>query len=136
MHGSPLNEDAYTFFRGDALAVFGSCRARIIFCGHTHWQVGWSWNGKDLEPLKPEFESKAGVSEIEIPLNSRNRYVLNPGSVGQPRDGDWRAAFAIYDDVQSLLTWYRVEYPVRLAQTKILRAELPEVLATRLQGDR
>lgn len=135
VHGSPLNEDAYTLFRGDVLAVFGSCRARIIFCGHTHWQVGWSWNGKEVVPLKPEYESKTGTSEIEIPLASRNRYVLNPGSVGQPRDGDWRAAFAVYDDDRSLLTWYRVPYKVLTAQKRIRRAKLPEVLATRLRDD-
>ena len=132
VHGSPRNEDAYTFFRDDALAAFRSCRARIIFCGHTHWQVGWSWNGKELTPLKPEFESKAGTSEIQLRLSDRNRYVLNPGSVGQPRDGDWRAAFAVYDDTKAILTSYRVPYKVRMAQMKIIQAKLPETLATRL----
>ena len=88
VHGSPWNEDAYTFFRDDALAAFRSCRARIIFCGHTHWQVGWSWNGTELTPLKPELEPNAGASENQLRLSDRNRYVLNPGSVGQPRDGD------------------------------------------------
>lgn len=122
VHGSPWNEDAYTFFREDALAAFRSCRARIIFCGHTHWQVGWSWNGKEATPLKPEFESKAGVSELQLRLDNRKRYVLNPGSVGQPRDGDWRAAFATYDDKEAILTWYRVPYNVRTAQRNILRA--------------
>jgi diadenosine tetraphosphatase ApaH/serine/threonine PP2A family protein phosphatase len=133
VHGSPWNEDAYTFFRDDALTAFRSCRARIIFCGHTHWQVGWSWNGKELEPLKPEYKSKTGAIEIQLRLSNRNRYVLNPGSVGQPRDGDWRAAFAVYDDTEAILTWYRVPYKVRTAQRKILQAELPETLATRLR---
>lgn len=136
VHGSPWNEDSYTFFRDDALAAFRSCRARIIFCGHTHWQVGWSWDGKEVTPLKPKFESKIGASEIQLQLSDRHRYVLNPGSVGQPRDGDWRAAFAIYDDVHSVLTWHRVEYRVRLAQRRILQAELPETLANRLRDGR
>ena len=133
VHGSPWNEDAYTFLRDDALAAFRSCRARIIFCGHTHWQVGWSWNGTELTPLKPELEPNAGASENQLRLSDRNRYVLNPGSVGQPRDGDWRAAFAVYDDTEAILTWYRVPYKVRTAQRKILQAELPETLATRLR---
>jgi diadenosine tetraphosphatase ApaH/serine/threonine PP2A family protein phosphatase len=133
VHGSPWNEDAYTFFRDDAFAAFRSCRARIIFCGHTHWQVGWSWNGKEVTPLKPDFESKVGASEIQQRLSDLNRYVLNPGSVGQPRDGDWRAAFAVYDDTDAMFTWYRVPYKVRTAQKRILQAELPEILATRLR---
>ncbi len=83
--------------------------------------------------MKPEFESKVGVSEIEIPLGNRIRYVLNPGSVGQPRDGDWRAAFAVYDDTEAILTWYRVPYEIETAQREILQAEIPEVLATRLR---
>lgn len=136
VHGSPLNEDAYTFFRDDASAVFRSCRARIIFCGHTHWQVGWSWSGKELTPLKPEFEPKTEFSNFEISLAGRSRYVLNPGSVGQPRDGDWRAAFAVYDDTEAMFTWYRVPYKVLTAQSRILQAELPEILATRLRDGR
>jgi diadenosine tetraphosphatase ApaH/serine/threonine PP2A family protein phosphatase len=112
-HGSPWNEDTYIFFRDDALAAFRSCRARVICCGHTHWQVGWSWNGKEVTPLKPEFESKAGACEFRLHLDNRNRYILNPGSVGQPRDGDWRAAFAVYDDVEATLTWHRVPYTVK-----------------------
>jgi diadenosine tetraphosphatase ApaH/serine/threonine PP2A family protein phosphatase len=132
-HGSPWNEDAYTFFRDDAFVAFRSSRARIILCGHTHRQVGWSWNGKEMIPLKPEYKSKTEASKIEVPLGSRSRYVLNPGSVGQPRDGDWRAAFAVYDDNEATLTWCRVPYKVLTAQRRILRAELPEILATRLR---
>jgi len=68
-----------------------------------------------------------------MPLREGSRYLLNPGSVGQPRDHDWRAAFAVYDDVQSLFTWYRVPYKVLTAQMRIRRAGLPEALATRLR---
>jgi diadenosine tetraphosphatase ApaH/serine/threonine PP2A family protein phosphatase len=58
--------------------------------------------------------------------------LLNPGSVGQPRDGDWRAGFALYDDVVSVVRFYRVPYDLDRAQKKILAAGLPERLATRL----
>ncbi len=87
-----------------------------------------------MTPLKPEFESKIKPCDTEFQLENEIRYVLNPGSVGQPRDGDWRAAFAIYDDAERTLRWRRVPYDVRTAQRKILQAELPEILATRL-GD-
>jgi diadenosine tetraphosphatase ApaH/serine/threonine PP2A family protein phosphatase len=60
------------------------------------------------------------------------RYLLNPGSVGQPRDGDWRAGFALYDDVASVVRFYRVPYDLDRAQKKILAAGLPERLASRL----
>lgn len=133
VHGSPWNEDGYISSNEDASVAFSSSRARIISCGHTHWQVGWSGNGKQVTLLKPEFEGKTGESEAKLWLNSRNRYVLNPGSVGQPRDGDWRAAFAIYDDAELNWTWYRVPYAVAIAQRRILRAGLPKELATRLR---
>ena len=134
VHGSPRDEDEYTFFREDASAAFRTCRERIIFCGHTHWQVGWSWKDGEVTPHKPEFESKIEPCDTELQLRNESRNVLNPGSVGQPRDGDCRAAFAIYDDAERTLSWHRVPYDVRTAQRKILQAELPEMLATRL-GD-
>lgn len=133
VHGSPWNEDQYTFSGNDASTAFRSCRARIIFYGHTHLQLGWSSDGKELMPLKPEFKSKIGFSEFQLRLDNRNRYLLNPGSVGQPRDGDCRAAFAVYDDTKAVLTWYRVPYRVRTAQSRILRAGLPNVFASRLR---
>lgn len=133
VHGSPQNEDEYVFFREDARTALSRSRARITFCGHTHWQVGWSLDGQELTPLKPEYQSSTSAEQFEVPLHKKHRYLINPGSVGQPRDGDWRAAFAIYDEGRSLLTWYRVPYNLQAAQGTIQRAKLPEVLATRLR---
>ena len=64
------------------------------------------------------------------------RYLLNPGSVGQPRDKDWRAAFALYESDSRLLTFYRVPYEVGSTQERIMRAGLPDVLALRLRQGR
>jgi len=58
--------------------------------------------------------------------------MINPGSIGQPRDGDPRAAFALYDDGRHTVTFHRVPYDIEQAQDKILSAGLPERLATRL----
>lgn len=60
------------------------------------------------------------------------RLILNPGSVGQPRDGDPRAGYMLYDDAAGTVTWHRVEYDIAAAQRKIIAAGLPEMLATRL----
>jgi diadenosine tetraphosphatase ApaH/serine/threonine PP2A family protein phosphatase len=71
-----------------------------------------------------------------MPLRQNGRYLINPGSVGQPRDGDWRAAFAIYDDAQMTVTFCRVPYDVQLAQSRIVEAGLPDRLALRLRDGR
>ena len=62
--------------------------------------------------------------------------MINPGSIGQPRDGDPRAAFALYDTDQNLVTFYRVPYDIAAAQEKIFAAGLPERLAIRLEEGR
>jgi len=133
VHGSPWNENTYTFSMDDAVTVFRSCSSRVIFCGHTHVQIGWKLSRNEVVLVNPQFERESGVREFQLRLDSRIRYLLNPGSVGQPRDGDWRAAFAVYDDSEAVFSWHRVPYKVRFAQFAIRRAELPEVFATRLQ---
>ena len=65
-------------------------------------------------------------------LEAENRYLVNPGSVGQPRDRDPRAAFMIYDVEQAQLEWHRIEYPVSRAQERIYETGLPSILAHRL----
>ena len=67
-----------------------------------------------------------------IALEPDAKYLVNPGSVGQPRDGDSRAAYAIVDDDRKVVTLYRVAYPIEIAQKKILDAGLPPPLAYRL----
>jgi len=64
------------------------------------------------------------------------RYLVNPGSVGQPRDGDWRAAFAIFDSDKWIVTFQRVPYNLKSAQDRIFAANLPQRLATRLAAGR
>ena len=132
-HGSPQDEDEYILSTLVASDAFRTTRARLILFGHAHGQFGWSSNRRKLTFLKPSFQSSAGAVQFELQLRAEDRYLLNPGSVGQPRDRDWRAAFAVYDDDRSLLTWYRVPYKVLTAQRRIRRAQLPEVLATRLR---
>jgi diadenosine tetraphosphatase ApaH/serine/threonine PP2A family protein phosphatase len=69
---------------------------------------------------------------MQVQLRAGCKYLLNPGSVGQPRDGDARAAYAIVDTNQRRVELFRLRYPVEETQAKITKAGLPEVLAQRL----
>jgi diadenosine tetraphosphatase ApaH/serine/threonine PP2A family protein phosphatase len=71
-----------------------------------------------------------------LDLVNGSRYLINPGAVGQPRDGDWRAAFAIYDEAEEQVTFFRTPYDVAAAQAAIREAQLPERLAARLSTGR
>jgi diadenosine tetraphosphatase ApaH/serine/threonine PP2A family protein phosphatase len=78
-----------------------------------------------------------GQSEIaELTLNRGVHYLVNPGSVGQPRDGDWRAAFAIFDSEAWKVEFQRTPYNLKKSQDRILAANLPQRLATRLAAGR
>lgn len=131
--GSPWHEDEYVVSNEDAQASFRFSRARIIFFGHTHRQVGWSLNKHGVTLLRPGIPAGDGAGAFELRLEQKHRYLLNPGSVGQPRDGDWRAAFGVFDEARSSFTWFRVPYKVIAAQRAIRRAGLPDALATRLK---
>lgn len=85
-----------------------------------------------MTPLKPVFESSDRAEQFELKLHQGNRYLLNPGSVGQARDRDWRAAFAVYDGAPASFTWFRVPYEVLAAQRGIRRVGLSDALASRL----
>ncbi len=132
VHGSPRDEDEYLFTLDDALPSLQVAQSRITFFGHTHRQIAFATNGDDHFRLQPEYCLTSETEQFELPLRSGACYLLNPGSVGQPRDSDWRAAFAVYDDQQSLFTWHRVPYDVSETQRRMNDAGLPRALAYRL----
>jgi diadenosine tetraphosphatase ApaH/serine/threonine PP2A family protein phosphatase len=136
VHGSPVDEDEYLTSSDDAVFALQAATARITCFGHTHRQVGFVSDREDIFELEPLYSSDNESDEYELSLRDGLRYLLNPGSTGQPRDGDWRAAFAIYDDVCSLFTWHRVPYDVAKTQESIRRAGLPDFLAERLSHGR
>jgi diadenosine tetraphosphatase ApaH/serine/threonine PP2A family protein phosphatase len=74
----------------------------------------------------------ADTSPSVLNLKAGSKYLLNPGSVGQPRDGDPRAAYALVDTAAKRIELFRVDYPIETTQAKVLRAGLPDVLAQRL----
>ena len=137
VHGSPRNEDEYLLnaFTADANFRLPNHLSRIFF-GHTHVQGGFLLENGKTRPFALTFSNADGLAQLKVPLAPNARYLVNPGSVGQPRDGDWRAAFAVYEDSPGSVTFYRVPYPVQAAQERIYAAGLPERLALRLTHGR
>ena len=127
-HGSPLDEDLYVVGDLDATRSIAASRRQLCLFGHTHVALRASVDGKKTL----EIETPQGNPEFETTLHSGAKYLINPGSVGQPRDGDSRAAYAIADLDEQVVTLYRVAYPIEIAQGKILEAGLPPMLAYRL----
>ncbi|MCZ2157035.1 MAG: metallophosphatase family protein [Bryobacterales bacterium] len=127
-HGSPLDEDEYIITSGDAASVNGQMPAPIVFFGHTHLQGGFRIARGGVTPIP----HPTPADSASIVLEETAHYLLNPGSVGQPRDQDRRAAYAVYDSGSRTFTMHRVEYDIASAQRKILDAGLPEKLASRL----
>jgi diadenosine tetraphosphatase ApaH/serine/threonine PP2A family protein phosphatase len=104
-----------------------AARRPLCLFGHTHVQVG-HYLSRDQFGLATADDHRP----LAIPLDDANRYLVNPGSVGQPRDGDPRAGFGIVDTRAKEMTIYRVEYPIAKAQARIMEEGLPDVLAQRL----
>jgi diadenosine tetraphosphatase ApaH/serine/threonine PP2A family protein phosphatase len=123
VHGSPVDEDEYLFSLSDVAQIRGELQSGLLFFGHTHVQGGF-------------LVSRNGVKLIEpcdgLVIEANYTYLLNPGAVGQPRDRDPRAAYAIYSPPERVVEYHRVSYSVAQAAAKILTAGLPESLAVRL----
>jgi diadenosine tetraphosphatase ApaH/serine/threonine PP2A family protein phosphatase len=129
IHGSPLDEDEYLISVHDALQTAPYVGAALSFFGHTHLQGGFLLHRNGVKRLR---RPDAGESQLTIELEPDVAYLINPGSVGQPRDGDPRAAYAVYSQAQGIIEFHRVEYDVAAAQKKIREAGLPDLLAERL----
>jgi predicted phosphodiesterase len=136
VHGSSADEDEYVVTLQDAVAPLTAAATMITFFGHTHLQGGFVLNGDHLDFIHPAYRTVGQVESFEFPIKSGMRYLVNPGSVGQPRDGDWRAAFAVFDSAAGIISFYRAPYNLKSAQDRILAAGLPQRLATRLAAGR
>jgi predicted phosphodiesterase len=129
-HGSPADEDAYIFSGFDAQAAFGALPHPIVLFGHTH--IPSLFTLEDHADGRRIRGRMLSGRRVTLDLDSEHRYLINPGSVGQPRDRDPRAAYAIYDDSSRRLFLYRVPYPAEAARQRILQAGLPPILGDRL----
>ena len=126
-HGSPFDEDAYIFDELDALRALKVSTRPLCLFGHTHYTAALTLSADGLDSIGP---SVAG--EPHLVLERETKYLVNPGSVGQPRDGDPRAAYAIVDVERRWVEMIRQSYAVEQAQAKVVKAGLPDVLAQRL----
>ena len=129
-HGSPRDTDEYLFHElhfQEAFAYLYECMPEIrgCFIGHTHVPTIWECTPEGVV-------APAEVTSLTVPLHPRRRYIINPGSVGQPRYGNPAASYALLDDEALTVEFRFVTYDVATAQDKIYDALLPLPLAERL----
>jgi len=124
-HGSPYDEDAYVLDPLDALNAIRAAHRPLCLYGHTHAPMAVYFADNELHYLET---TPGSVMRIE----PGRPHLVNVGSVGQPRDGDPRAAYGIADDVQRTVSFFRVPYDVAAAQRAIRDAGLPDAISARL----
>jgi diadenosine tetraphosphatase ApaH/serine/threonine PP2A family protein phosphatase len=128
-HGTPSSPDTYIayHFQGKRVLKYllGHPPTRVCFFGHTHRRALWYRDIRGKVALRP-------ILPDQMALSPEEHYLINPGSVGQPRDGNPEAAYAIFDDEEFTIHFRSVPYDIRSAQTRILAAGLPVFLAERL----
>lgn len=112
----------YIFDKHSAGASFSYQFSQVCFCGHSHVPLAFE-----------KFGTIQGGKYTEIRVQPGHKYLVNVGSVGQPRDGDWRCAFVTYDTDENLITLHRIPYDIKTTQEKIIKSGLPERLAMRLE---
>jgi predicted phosphodiesterase len=131
VHGSVRDEDEYVFHAREARESFRLAELPVTFFGHTHFQGGFVVRGSgQVELIRLHWP--AGVVSAKLLLANNAKYMINPGSIGQPRDGDPRAGFAFYDDDKNTVEYWRVPYDFKITQEKMQKAGLPPSLIERL----
>jgi predicted phosphodiesterase len=130
-HGTPESLESYILNVFQAKRTFNLLRkhyggVRVCFFGHTHVQTAWASDPRG-KVFAPEY------SNGELVLESDHHYLINPGSVGQPRQRDNRAHYLLFDSDRGVVMFRAVPYDIERTQSKILKAKLPQYLAVRLQ---
>jgi diadenosine tetraphosphatase ApaH/serine/threonine PP2A family protein phosphatase len=133
VHGAVTDEDDYIMSEVHAVESFDLTDARLTFFGHTHYPSVFSCD-PDGNVLQEIPKSVDGF--LAVDLKKTVQYMINPGSVGQPRDNDTRAAFGIWDIERSRMEFHRVEYPLEITQEKMRAEGLPQYLIDRLRYGR
>jgi predicted phosphodiesterase len=121
-HGAPQDEDEYIVSEPEAREAAKYVDTQLSFFGHTHLQGSFAIHRNGIRRTPDDH----------LELDETMKYLINPGSVGQPRDGDPRAGYAIYDSEERTVDCYRVAYDNMTTWRKIVQAGLPEMLGRRL----
>ncbi|MEW5795839.1 MAG: metallophosphoesterase family protein [Candidatus Zixiibacteriota bacterium] len=129
VHASPFDPDEWHYILSpqDAVEAFAHSEHRLIFHGHTHLPVIY---------CRPPVGKVRTITAHDFDPDENSRYLVNIGSVGQPRDNDPRACYVIYDSSEDTVYFRRVEYDIQAAQAKMCRADMPQMLIDRLQVGR
>lgn len=137
-HGTTFDEDVYVFDNLDALRSLRAARRPLCLFGHTHVPAVFSVGPRRPDTVAEQLRTGRNLDIIgpSIRIEGQSRYLVNCGAVGQPRDGDARAAYGVCDTDTRTVTIMRAGYDVPAAQAKIIEAGLPEVLAQRLAAGR
>lgn len=127
VHGSPQGSVfEYVFTPGQARTAFLNFKEKICLNGHTHWPMVFKKTQDDLK-ISHLFSKK------KVSLKKDCRYIINPGSVGQPRDGDPRASYLLFDRKNLTIELKRVTYDIEKTQEKMRKLALPQFLIRRLE---
>jgi predicted phosphodiesterase len=126
-HGSTFDEDYYVFSQFEATESFRFMSTSIGFFGHTHFPIIYYLRNEKLDVV-PLSET------ARIKLDRNTRYLINPGSIGQPRDKNPAPSYIVFDSVKMEISFNRFAYEVGKTQKKIRDAGLPELLASRLEA--
>ncbi len=126
-HGSTFDEDYYVFSMFEAVESFKFMETSIGFFGHTHFPIIYLLRNEKIDIVPINRNTK-------IKLDSNTRYLINPGSIGQPRDKNPNPSFMILDSTRREITFLRYSYNLKKTQKKIREAGLPEILASRLES--
>lgn len=130
VHGAPVDYFEYILDKRSATKAFSLTDAPLVFIGHTHIAEFWV---QDPDGTIGHKHMQDGGT---LQLQEGKRYIIDVGSVGQPRDLNPHASFVKYDDATRTVEWVRYEYPIYAVQQKIHDAHLPEYLAARLEAGR
>jgi diadenosine tetraphosphatase ApaH/serine/threonine PP2A family protein phosphatase len=132
VHGAFQDEDEYVFTPAQALEGLLDSTGNITFFGHTHHQGGFSYENFNSHLEILSLHPRPSEPFAALRIEGKRRYLLNPGSIGQPRDGDPRAGFAVADLEHGVVEFWRIPYDISEVQARMRAARLPEPLVQRL----
>jgi diadenosine tetraphosphatase ApaH/serine/threonine PP2A family protein phosphatase len=130
VHGAPVNYFEYILDKRAAAKAFERTDAPLVFVGHTH--IAQYWVREPDGTIGHKHLQHGG----ELTLEGGRRYIVDVGSVGQPRDLNPEASIVFYEPAESRVEWTRYAYPIATVQAKIRRMHLPDYLADRLEAGR